>query len=710
MIKLPSGLRSIQGLESTRYFGKWLVIACLIGIVAGVGALAFTAAIHYATYLFLTLGAGYVPPLPAGDGGTPITPIGRPWILPLITGLGGLISGLIVFTLAPEAEGHGTDAAISAIHFHAGRIRGRIPFIKLVASAITIGSGGSAGREGPTAQISAGFGSLFSDLFHLDDNDRRTAVAVGIGAGIGAIFRAPLGGAVLAAEILYLHDIEVEAIIPSLIASIVGYSIVGLAVGFQPLFGNQGELGFTQPIQLLYYAVLGIVCGLFGILYARVFYQTTDVVRAIERLPRPLKPALAGVLVGAIGVFLPSTLYTGYGWIQDLMGPGITAIPLLVLLVLPFAKIIATSLSIGSGGSGGIFGPGMVIGASIGAAFWRLGGTTLPGMPETAAPFVIIGMMALFGGIAHAPLAVMLMVAEMTGNLSLLAPAMLAVGLSYLIVGDQTIYRSQLPTRADSPAYRSRMRFPLLATLSVADAQSPPPTLIDVNASVAEAVARIDRDAPDGAPVVDARGILQGVLTRADVVGIAPEARDRTPVGAVMNRQPMSIYPTHPLDAALEILASRRLRWLPVLADPTNPRVVGVLSVADIVRAYRSGLKSAIRGISQVATGGKTIDLPVHPASAVAGRSLLELQLAPETLILAIRRDDDVIVPRANTVLRPGDRVTVLSRGRSVPELWALFGEPPTATRDSTAPDSAVTAAPRAGGPPVPPRSGGAVV
>ena len=155
-----------------------------------------------------------------------LTPIARPWLLPLVTGAGALIAGIIVFNLAPEAEGHGTDSAIDAIHHKGARLRARVPPIKLIASAITIGSGGSGGREGPAAQISAGFGSLLAQWLRLDVQDRRIAVAAGMGAGIGAIFRAPLGGAVMAAEILYIHDLEVEALIPGLIASIVGYQRV----------------------------------------------------------------------------------------------------------------------------------------------------------------------------------------------------------------------------------------------------------------------------------------------------------------------------------------------------------------------------------------------------------------------------------------------------------------------------------------------------
>ena len=361
-------------------------------------------------------------------------------------GLGGLISGFIVFRFAPEAEGHGTDAAIGAYHHGPRRIRARIPLVKIVASAITIGSGGSGGREGPTAQISAGFGSFLARLLDLDARDARIAVAVGIGSGIGAIFRAPLGGAVLGAEILYRDDVESEALVPSFIASIVGYSIFGSVVGFTPIFGQQSQATFTQPAQLLYYAVLGIAAGLVGLLYVETFYGLTRWFRRWP-LPRSIRPAIAGVAVGTMGMFLPGAMGTGYGWLQSGFSASILGLPLWVVLILPFAKILATSLSIGSGGSGGIFGPGMVIGGLLGAGLWRLLEPVAPGLPADPTPFTIVAMMALFGSIAHAPLAVMLMVAEMTGNLSMLAPAMVAVGLATFVVGDHTIYENQVRDR-----------------------------------------------------------------------------------------------------------------------------------------------------------------------------------------------------------------------------------------------------------------------
>ena len=245
-----------------------------------------------------------------------------------------------------------------------------------MASAITIGSGGSGGREGPTAQISAGFGSFLSRILDLDARDARIAVAAGMAAGIGAIFRAPLGGAILGAEILYRDDVESDALVPAFIASIVAYSIFGAAVGFAPIFGAQLGARFDDPRQLVYYALIGIAAGLVGRLYIGTFYGLTDRFRRLRLAPM-LRPALAGVAVGLIGLAIPGALGTGYGWVQGALGADLLGIPLWIVLVLPFAKILATTLTIGSGGSGGIFGPGMVdrraARAPASGACWRPG-------------------------------------------------------------------------------------------------------------------------------------------------------------------------------------------------------------------------------------------------------------------------------------------------------------------------------------------------
>jgi len=671
--------RTKRSFESPRYLLKWLLISSLIGIVAGVGAIAFYAAIHFATGFFLGRIVGYLPPDPAGEGKSVMMPFwsaARPWLLPVVTTLGGLVAGIIVFSLAPEAEGHGTDAAIHA--FHQGKpIRARIPLIKLVASAITIGSGGSAGREGPAAQISAGFGSILATLLRLDAQDRRIALATGIGAGIGAIFRAPLGGAILAAEILYKNDLEIEAIIPALMASIIGYSVFGVWSGWSPIFATPGNLAFTSPPQLLYYVLLGVLCGLMGLLYARGFYGLTHLFSRLS-LPKWIKPGIGGLFVGLIGLVIPQALGMGYGWVQVSMGPGLLGIPLWVVLLLPFVKILTTGLSIGSGGSGGIFGPGMVIGGMVGAMVWRLSYHVFPGIPDSPAPFVIVGMMALFGGIAHAPLAVMLMVAEMTGNLSMLAPAMIAVGISSIIVGNETIYTSQVPTRADSPAHRLQLSFPLLSTLSISKAMVPLSIRFAAGQTAAEAEKLLTNRVVSGAPVLDTRGNLQGVLTLADIQKVPLEDREKRRVEDVMTRDALVAYPDDTLDEALEELTRHRVSWMPIVdveAVAEGQHVVGVLTAADIVRVYRETLLKDSRRMRGLVEGTVMLEVAVEPGMHLADRPLREAQVPAECLVVSIRRQGELLFPRGGTVIKPGDVVTFLVSPRGEERLQQYLAE-----------------------------------
>ena len=319
-------------LATATYTQKWLVLGTMVGVVAGLGAVVFYDALRLASYVFLQLIAGYHVPQPVSEGGAVASAhFARPWAIPLVAGGGALLGAILVFSVAPEAEGHGTDAAIAAVHHNPRGVRLRTVFVKIIASALTIGSGGSGGREGPTGQISAGFGSLLARTFDLSPEDARVTVASGIGSGIGAIFGAPLGGAVLATEILYRDDFEVEALLPAFIASIVGYAVWGSFEGFGPLFGYVGNYQLTSAMPLLWFGVIGIVGGFVGLLYAKGFYGMVD---AFARLPLPrwVRPAIGGLLVGCIALAIPEVLGTGYGWIQQSLGTHLLQIPLWIVL------------------------------------------------------------------------------------------------------------------------------------------------------------------------------------------------------------------------------------------------------------------------------------------------------------------------------------------------------------------------------------------
>ena len=653
-------------LSDASYLQRWLVLGAALGVVAGLGAILFYSALALGTHLLLGTLAGYTPPAPAGEGGTPgSSGFIRPWAIPLVTTLGGLISGSLVFLLAPEAEGHGTDAAIEAVHSNPRGIRIRAVLIKIVASAVTIGSGGSGGREGPTAQISAGFGSFLARFLDLDPEDGRIAVSVGIGSGIGAIFGAPLGGAVLAADLIYRDDFEVAALIPGLVASIVAYTVFGLVENFNPLFGYVGRTyQFTDPLRLVWYGVIGVVAGVVGLGYAKSFYGTAALFGRI-RLPRALKPAIGGLLVGLLALVVPEVLGTGYGWVQQALGDNLRLIPLWVVLLLPPLRILATSLSIGSGGSGGIFGPGMVIGAFTGAAIWRLLEPIAPAVPHHPAPFVVAGMMACFGAIARAPLAVMIMVAEMTGSLEVLAPAMVAVGIAYLIVrrNDDTIYRSQLRNRAESPAHRILAGLPLLSVTSVQHAMARPRVVAASRDTVATVSQSLDDSRVAGAPVTDDEGRYVGVVTRANLDSYAPET--------VIAEVPVTSVPplrdqSH-LDQALDTLITSATSWLPVIDE--DRRLVGTLSISDLVRGYRIALQSTVRRMTIVTSDGQR-EVVVAPGSPLDGEPIRG-DVPHGVLITSIERGPDIIQPTGDTIIHAGDRLSSLGSAASLDLLQA---------------------------------------
>ena len=429
---------------------RWLLMGTVIGIVSGVGAIIFFFCLKTGTHWLLETLGGYTPPGTLGEGGGVAgTRLTRPWAIPLIVAGGALVSGTLVYFVAPTAKGHGTDNAIHAVHHDPTALKGKVAAVKIIASSLVIGSGGSGGREGPTAQISATVISSLCKKLKIATPDARIAVSAATASGIGAIFRAPLGGALLGAELLYRDDMESDAIMPSLVSSIVAFVVFGSVYGFEPIFGSLSGVQFSQPLQLIWFVLLGLTAGLMGKLYVEVFYSGTTLFDRLDKVPGWLVPAIGGLGVGLLGLLIPAALGTGYGSVQqEMFASNLVRMPLLMVLAIPFAKILSTTLSIGSGGSGGVFGPGMVIGGATGAALWRLL-EGLPGIPSSPMSFVIVGMIACFGAVAHAPLGVLLMVGEMTGNLSMLAPGMIAVAVAGRVVGDTSIYTSQLKDRLE---------------------------------------------------------------------------------------------------------------------------------------------------------------------------------------------------------------------------------------------------------------------
>jgi chloride channel protein, CIC family len=430
---------------------RLLAEAVVLGVVGALAAQLFTWALRLCEHIFLAWLTGYHPPGLPAEGGVLRQSIGPHglWLLPLATTIGGLLSGLLVYSFAPEAEGHGTDTVVKAFHRAGGFIRARVAPLKLVASAITIGSGGSAGREGPTALIGAGVGSIYATLCHRSDDARRFLVLMGMAAGLSAIFRSPIGSAFFAIEVLYGNmEFEAGALLYTMLAAVVAYGVNGWFVGWKPLFYFPMNQNRISALSYGWFGVLGVVAGLIATLLPVVFYRLRD---AFRRLPTPaaLNPALGGLGVGLLALRFPQVLGGGYGWIQEAMN-GHLAIKLLAVLV--FLKIMAFALTVSSGGSGGVFAPTLFVGAMLGG--FLAGLAHLP-----SAAFVVVGMMAVFGAAARVPIAALVMVSEMTGGYQLLPAAAFAVLVSYFVqttfsarLKYNSLYEAQVPGRAQSPA------------------------------------------------------------------------------------------------------------------------------------------------------------------------------------------------------------------------------------------------------------------
>ena len=588
----------------------WLFLASLVGFVGGVGALVFKWLADGVLAAFWPTIVSFAPPSPGGEPGPLVAhePI-RVWGLVAAPAIGGLLSGLLVYGFAPEAAGHGTDAAIRAYHREGGRIRWQTPLVKLVASALTLGSGGSAGREGPIAQIGAGFGSLLGTILRLSERERGVLLMAGVSAGIGAIFRAPFAGAIFAAEVLYREpDIEPEVLVPALLSSIVSYSVYCTVHGFGHLFTGTEAFGFTNPVALLCYGALGLVISFGGIAYVTLLARTTALFRR-WRITNYAKPAIGGALVGGIGAAaylvardtsVLAVMGSGYGTLQSAVsewssiGP-----PLAVLGFVAIGKMLTTSLTIGSGGSGGVFGPSMVIGGCLGATVGTVFHAWFPGLVPDVGPFTIVGMAGFFAGVAKTPISTLLMVGELTGNYALLLPSMFVVCLSMIIVHRWTIYHEQVRTRAESPVHRGEMIHDVLAELAVDAVLDRGEHMHTVSPStpLREVAKLLDDTNQRALPIVDPVGRLRGVLAADTVRAVLAEnpARGLVVAEDLLTPDIPMLQIDDSVQRALELFALRHVDVLPVVS--AESKLVGLLDRRAILGAYRRRL-AELRGQS----------------------------------------------------------------------------------------------------------------
>jgi CIC family chloride channel protein len=573
--------------------GKWLFYFVLIGLISGLGAVLFHFLCGLGMHYFLDLMAGYRPSSPAGEHlllPHTQTPFNR-WILLILPALGGLVSGWLVYTFAPEAEGHGTDAAIDAYHHKGGHIRSRIPFIKTIASTLTLTTGGSGGREGPIAQIGAGFGSFLATKLKLSERERRIMMAAGIGAGVGSIFRAPLAGALFAAEVLYRDpDFESEVIIPAGISSVVAYCIFCLAFGWGSLFDSPG-FKFQNPLELGPYMVLAGVLVLTGALYVKVFYGVIEVFKKFK-IPNHIKPAIGGLLTGIIGFFLPYTLAFGYGIAQDAIFNKV-AIPTLIFLAI--GKIFTTSFSIGSGGSGGVFGPSIVIGGAMGGAIGKLFHMLIPTIVTQPGSFVIVGMAGFFTAVSNTPISTIIFVSEMTNSYHLLLPSLLVCSLCYLLAKRWNIYENQVKSRIDSPVHAGEFMMDILQTMKV---ENLTPLIKDVrcvneNMPFSEFKKIFQTTKQHYFPVMNGKGVFSGIFSSTDIreVIFTSHLEDLVVMKDIMISDIITTTPSEDLNTVLLKLTQKNIDALPVVSQEDQGVFLGLIYRRDIISHYNDHVK-----------------------------------------------------------------------------------------------------------------------
>lgn len=575
--------------------GRWVFGFILIGLIAGLGAIAFHWLCGIGVHLFMDLVAGYRPPAPAGEHHL-IPPSDRPfqrWLLLLLPAFGGLVSGWLVYTFAPEAEGHGTDAAIDAYHNKGGVIRGRVPFIKTIASTITLTTGGSGGREGPIAQIGAGFGSFLATKMHLSDRERRIMMAAGVGAGVGAIFRAPMAGALFAAEVLYRDpEFESDVIIPAGIASVIAYCVFCLAFGWGALFDSP-HFRFNNPLELGPYTVLAFVLIFTGWLYVRSFYGVEHLFKQLP-VPNAMKPAIGGLATGCIGFFFPYTLAFGYGYAQKAIfnAPDAT---IGFLLILAFGKILTTSFSIGSGGSGGVFGPSIVIGGALGGVVGQIFHLLMPGVVTHPGTFVVVGMAGFFTAVSNTPISTIIFVSEMTNSYYLLLPSLLVCSLCHLFSRRFTIFRNQVRSKVDSPAHAGEFMVDVLQSIRVRDLMRH-----------VRKVDHVHKEMPFSAfktffagtkqhyfPVMDDDHRLVGIFSSTDIRGVlfTEEIEHLIVMNDIATTDVIVTTEDEDLNTVLVKLTEKNIDSLPVVDRHDRGALIGMLNRREVITFYNRQIR-----------------------------------------------------------------------------------------------------------------------
>jgi len=626
--------------------GGFLAIAALVGVGVGVGAAALVTLIEWIQEFLL--------PFAIDEG--------RAWIfLTVPTGL--LFAWLIAKRFAPEVGGDGVPQAVAALEVQGGKMRARtIPF-KILATSVTLGAGGSAGREGPIVQIGAAIGSVISNRFNLGEDQVRSLVAAGAGAGIGASFNAPIAGMLFALEVI-LSSFAARHMSAIVIASVTA------AITTQTLIGEElairtgvYELGDVR--ELVLYAGLAVLVVAVGILFLRLFGGIERFARARERSLGLVRPVAAGVLVAGLIFLEPRVFGTGQAVTNQFLS-GTLSEAWWALILLALAKVLATSLTLSSGASGGAFMPSLFIGSALGTGFALLVEPVWGFSTLNSGAFAVVGMAAMFAVVGRAPLTAILLVFEVTGarDYQLILPLMLTATLATFLAErfhPDSIYSMALKNMGVSVRHTAEVD--VLDTIDVSAVMTSPAVIAAPNDQLADVERRLNAAHSHGAPVVkDDR--LVGVITISDI-SRAGRAAASGRVDEAMTPRPATVTPATPVSRALERMAALGVGRLPVVAEADPDQLVGMFRREDAVRAYHVALTAATdvelhraRLAQRTAAGAGYYDFRVPPGSIADGRAIREVSWPEGSTLVSIRRERDVMVPSGETILQKGDLIT----------------------------------------------------
>ncbi len=646
-----------------------ILTGLVVGAAGGLGAVAYRALIEL------------VQDLAWGPGQGELARIHRATFLMvlLLPAVGGLAVGLVTRYLAPEAKGHGVPEVMYAVARKGGIIRPVVVLAKAVASAVCIATGGSAGREGPIVQIGAALGSTFAQWVRLPASSVRTAVACGAAAGIAGTFNAPIAGAFFASEVILGH-FETHAFSAIVISSVTSTAVARSFLGDTPAFAIP-PYEIRSAWELVTFALLGLAAAGAGVLYIRLLAWMEDRFDTWDRAPAILRPAVGGLLVGLLGLAVPEVMGVGYDGILGILHG---QYGLLMLLVLLGGKMIATSLTLGSGGSGGVFAPSLVMGAALGAAVGTLAGAVFDFPMGPPGAYAVVGMGAMVAAATHAPITAILILFEMTGDYRVILGLMVACTIGTLLaqrLERESIYTIKLSRRGiqlESGTQRS-----LLHHITVREVMRRDMELVQPDTPVSRLLERMVESPHYEFLVGDRAGRLQGLISVDDLRHDLPRLRregEHLVARDLMDRNPITVREDDTLDVAMERIGRRTYEEIPVLPAEGDPVPIGVIRRDDVINAYnKAALEADLEGelsrrIARVhgeriwETIGDFVLTRMEVPPHMVGRSLADLALrdAGIEVVLIQRGDGEPAFPSADTVLEAGDALLVLGRRKDV--------------------------------------------